>query len=326
MQNPLVIAIVLNWNGIYIKYNEKSILETTLKTLSKVDYNNLKVIVVDASSEDSSIKFIKTNFKNFDILSLPNKGWAYANNRAMEYAIKKYPSLSYILLLNDDLKFNERKWLKKLVTAGEKHEDAGIIGCKLKYVNGRVCEAGTYTEKFYALINVHNKHKKNGYVGAVIGAVFLVKREVLEHAGLFDEIYLPFFKEETDFCERARSNGYYTYYICNTNITHLEGYSTTKVKIKRKWPKEYMEYIGIRNDWIFVLRWYKHLFLFNLVYDSIQAFIGIDPNFRFRSLKEVRSRLKFMWIGLIDAIKLYKKHKIPILHQNLQKSKDKAIK
>jgi GT2 family glycosyltransferase len=158
---------------------------------------------------------------------------------------------------------------------------------------------------------MHNKNKASGYVKAVIGAVFLIKKEVIEKIGLFDEVYLPFFKEETDFCERAILYGYKTYYVNNTNITHLEGYSTTKAKIKRKWSKEYISYISIRNDWIFLLRWYKYLILPNLLYDFVQAFIYIDPKFGFRTFKEIRSRLKFTLLGLINALKEYKKTKIP---------------
>ena len=310
-KQPLVIIVVLNWNGMIIKYNNAPILETTLKTLNKVNYKNFRVVVVDADSVDNSIEFIKTNFSDFDILKVSNKGWAYANNQAIKYSIKKYPSLSYILLLNDDLKFNERNWLRKLVNVGNEFKNVGIIGCKLKYPNGRMCEAGSYTEKFYTLVNMHNKNKASGYAKAVIGAVFLIKKEVIEKIGLFDEVYLPFFKEETDFCERAILYGYKTYYVNNTNITHLEGYSTTKAKIKRKWSKEYISYISIRNDWIFLLRWYKYLILPNLLYDFVQAFIYIDPKFGFRTFKEIRSRLKFTLLGLINALKEYKKTKIP---------------
>lgn len=310
MKRPFIVAIVLNWNGMAIRYNDKSILEITLKTLSKVDYRNLKVILVDADSEDSSIEFVRSHFKKIDILKVQNKGWAYANNRAIKYAFKKYNNLDYILLLNDDLIFNEGNWLDRIVGAGDKSVGAGIIGCKLRYPNGGICEAGSYTAKFNTLVNVHKKIKKSGYVESVVGAVFLIKRKVLEEIGLFDEVYLPFFSEEMDFCKRALNYGYKTYYVNDTNITHLERYSIIKSDMKRKWKKEEIMYLTIRNDWIFLLRWYKYLLLPNLVYDTVQAFIGVDPQFYIRPAMEISLRLKFTITGLAEAAKLYKKPKI----------------
>ena len=316
MNEPQIVAIVLNWNGIAIKYRDEPILKVTLTTLKKVNYKNLKVIVTDAESEDGSQEFVKSNFKDFDLLEVKNEGFGYANNRAIEYAFKKYKNLDYILLLNDDLIFNETGWLKKLVKAGEKLSDVGIVGCKLKYPDGRVCEAGSYSEKFYTLVNIKNKNKKAGYVKAVIGAVFLIKREVMQKIGLIDEIYLPFFKEETDFCERALTNGYKTYYVSNTNITHLESYSTMKYKIKKKWTNEQMIYFSLRNDWIFLFRWYKRFLLVNALYNTVQAFIRIEPEFGIRSFNEILMRLKFNIFGFSDAFNMYQKSKVPKLAKN----------
>ena len=107
MNEPQVVAIVLNWNGIAIKYKDEPILKVTLTTLKKVNYKNLKVIITDTESEDGSQEFVKSNFKDFDLLEVKNEGFGYANNRAIEYAFKKYKNLDYILLLNDDLIFNE---------------------------------------------------------------------------------------------------------------------------------------------------------------------------------------------------------------------------
>ena len=51
-KNPLVTAIVLNWNGMSIKYEGKPILELCLSTLTKTNYDNLKVVMIDPNSSD----------------------------------------------------------------------------------------------------------------------------------------------------------------------------------------------------------------------------------------------------------------------------------
>ena len=287
-------------------------MKLTIESFKKTT-NNIKLIVIDAESQDGSVEYLHKN--NIDVLKVKNNGWAYANNKAIKYAFKKYPNLDYILLLNDDLIFNENGWLKKLVNVGEKLRDVGIIGCKLKYPDGRVCNGKSYSEKFYALINIKNKNTKKGYVEAVIGAVFLIKREVIRKIGLIDEVYLPFFYEETDFCERAVRKGYKTYYVSNTNITHLERY-TMKYNIKKKWTNEQITYFSLRNDWIFLFRYRKRFLLLNLIYNTVQAFIRIEPEFNIRPFREIVIRLKFNILGFIEALSMYKRFSIPIIIKN----------
>ena len=45
---PQVTVVVLNWNGLTITYKNKPILESTLETLNKSIYGNLKIILTDA--------------------------------------------------------------------------------------------------------------------------------------------------------------------------------------------------------------------------------------------------------------------------------------
>lgn len=305
---PFVVCIVLNWNGLSILYNNESILKLTLTTLSKTKYKNFKVIVADATSKDDSKKFIRDNFKTYKILNVENKGFAYANNEAIKYAYRIYPKLDFILLLNNDLIFNDVYWLEKFIKVA-KDKRIGIVGSILKYPNGKFYKPHSYIQKF---LPFNPNQQVKGFVESVLGATFLIKRNVLENIGGIDEIYLPFFNEETDFCARAAKNNYRTYCINNTDIVHLESYSTFKAKkIKRKWSKNKMLYFRIRNDWIYLLRWHKYLFPINLIYDVLQAFISIDQKVKFRKFSEIKKRLKFTIKGIKEAIKLYKKDKVP---------------
>ena len=315
MNQPLVVIIVLNWNGIAIEYNYRAILKTTLETLNKTNYSNYKVIVVDADSKDDSIKFIKSNFKDFSILNVANLGWAYANNRGIEYALEKYPDLDYVILLNDDLIFNESEWLYKLVLAAEKNKYIGVVGSKLLFPNGEIQHGHAYLSFFGTFENIKNKLKssKSDYVRYVIGAVFLIKREVFEQIGLFDEIYLPFFVEETDFCERVFRNNYKVFYVGNTNITHLEGYSVLKTNLNKKiqkLTKRDMLYSSIRNNYIFLLRYYPYKLPINFIYSLFRVFFTYNPKFKLRSKSEIRENAFIPWIAIFNAFKLYRIKKI----------------
>ena len=307
---PQVTVIVLNWNGLTITYKDKPILESTLETLNKSIYGNLNVILTDADSQDNSINYVKKNFKHIDVLSVKNNGVSYAFNMSIKYVFSKYPKSKYLLFLNNDLKFVDPDWITKLVKIGEKDPSVGIIGCRLLDSNGVPSGSGSYIARFYSL---SSKNKKSGYADSVNGAVFLVKSNMIKKIGLFDEIYLPFFAEEWDYCLRAKSNGYNSYYVNSVNIMHLEGYSIMKTDIKKKWSKHQLEYYSIRNNWIFILRWYPYLLPLNLFYNLVQSLIKKDNGLHFRKLNDVIFRLGSNITGFKDALSLYKQSKIPKL-------------
>ena len=313
---PQVTVVVLNWNGLTITYKNKPILESTLETLNKSIYGNLKIILTDADSQDNSINYVKKNFKHIDVLSVKNNGVSYAFNMSIKYAFSKYPKSKYLLFLNNDLKFIDSDWINKLVKIGENDSSVGIIGCKLLDSYGVSNGIGSYMERFYSL---SSKNKKSGYVDSVNGAVFLIKSSMIKKIGLFDEIYLPFFAEEWDYCLRAKSNGYKSYYANSVSIMHLEGYTLMKTDIKKKWSKHQLEYYSIRNNWIFILRWYPYLLPLNLFYNFVQSLIKNDNGLHLRKPDEVFFRLHSNVTGFKEALSLYKKSKIPALSKKIPK-------
>jgi GT2 family glycosyltransferase len=61
--NSSVYIIVLNWNGSDMTLD-------CLKSLSKVQYGNFKILVVDNGSSDDSVNVIKIEYPNVEILQL----------------------------------------------------------------------------------------------------------------------------------------------------------------------------------------------------------------------------------------------------------------
>ncbi|HET8706653.1 MAG TPA: hypothetical protein VFM46_10160, partial [Pseudomonadales bacterium] len=54
---------------------------------------------------------------------------------------------------------------------------------------------------------------------------FMMRRQMLEQIGLFDENFFLYF-EETDLCKRAKQAGWSTYYIPSSRVTHIGSVST----------------------------------------------------------------------------------------------------
>lgn len=323
-QLPLVVAIVLNFNGRSITYKGTPILDRCLGTLVETDYGNLELILADASSSDDSVEFVRRNFARAEVVLVRNIGCAYANNKAIEYAFKRFPSLRYILLLNNDLIFMDGTWLKRMVAMAESSRAIGIVGCELHYPDGSIQHAGGYIDRFGRLKT--QSEALSGKADFVTGAVFLVKREVMESVGLFDEIYCPFYWEETDFCARARTKGFLTFFVAGTNITHLEKYSTGAANLKGGWNFNTIDLAGHRNKYIFLARWHKfsvfpHVFVEALILiDSLitkKAFMNRPVHgmsAKTIALTEVKA--------LVLALGLYKQHIVPRLEPSSEAGKN----
>ena len=92
--NPLVYIIILNWNG-------KDLTLDCLKSLSKIQYDNFKILVIDNGSTDDSVKIVKQKSPNVEILQIDkNIGYAAGNNAGFNYIKNKNPD--YLIFLNND--------------------------------------------------------------------------------------------------------------------------------------------------------------------------------------------------------------------------------
>jgi len=75
-------------------------------------------------------------------------------------------------------------------------------------------------------------HETSRHVDEVIGAAFLVKRQLFDQLNGFDERYFVYF-EELDFSLRARASGWSTYYLSEAIAYHRGGGSSDQVKPMR---------------------------------------------------------------------------------------------
>ena len=81
----------------------------------------------------------------------------------------------------------------------------------------------------------------------VAGASMVIRRDVLDEIGLFDEQFFLYF-EETDLCLRAAKAGHPTYYVPESRVTHIGSASTGLKDLSKRLPTYWFEsrrhYIG----------------------------------------------------------------------------------
>jgi hypothetical protein len=75
-------------------------------------------------------------------------------------------------------------------------------------------------------------HAESCRVDQVMGAFFLIRRDLFESLGGFDERFFVYF-EEVDLSFRAHEAGATSYYLANCQAFHKGGGSSEQVKAKR---------------------------------------------------------------------------------------------
>ena len=185
-----------------------------------------EVIVVDDASSDDT-KSMLHQAQNVQVWSNPrNLGFVHSCNKGTELA-----GGQLLVFLNNDTKVH-KGWLAALVETLEQDDSIGLVGPKLIYPNGRLQEAGAIVWNDGSGWNYgrHDDPEKPEYnyrreVDYCSGACFLVRRDLFEKAGGFDQRYAPAYYEDTDLAFAIRQMGFRVVYQPKAVITHFEGVS-----------------------------------------------------------------------------------------------------
>lgn len=199
----LVSVIILNYNG-------KQYLRNCLESVSHQTFKDLEIILVDNGSEDGSVNYVAINFPECKIVkNTKNLGFAEGNNIAIKHA-----KGDYIVLLNNDTEVKQ-DWLEELVRAAQSDSSVGICGSKLLSMDAKnvIQEVGGLCDLFGFTVNRGVGEIDNGQYNNVAetfyvsGASLLIKRELIEKIGLFDQEFFVN-AEDVDLCWRAHLAGY----------------------------------------------------------------------------------------------------------------------
>lgn len=236
-----VAIVAVNYNG---KKDTFELLES-LKILNTPDVLS-KVIFVDNGSTDGSVSGIKAQYPEVDILQNgENKGFAGGYNRGIDYAL--IWGADYILIINNDCLIKDTNLLEGLIKTFKTNDKIGLISPKIYFAPGFEFHKNRYqdTERgkviwyaggYFDWDNIHAVHRgldeadhgqydKIEEVDFISGACMLIKREVIEKVGLFDEKYFLYF-EDCDFQKRVSDAGFKRYYNGRVAIYHKVSRST----------------------------------------------------------------------------------------------------
>jgi len=233
---------IVNWNTVHLT---SQLIESIYNTVGNL---SVEVFVVDNASVDGSVEYIENNYPEVIVIKNPkNVGYGKAHNQALRISRGRYK-----LILNSDVILLENA-LKNMVDFLDKNSDAGAIGpiCldkrgNIGYSYGNFPRPGLWilerllgslAPKFIKgppleakpEINMSEKME----VDFIKGACLLIKKEVCEEIGLFDEDFFAYF-EETDWCFRMKKGGIKRYLISDAKVIHITDASFGNVPDKAK--------------------------------------------------------------------------------------------
>ncbi|NOT50396.1 MAG: glycosyltransferase [Chitinophagaceae bacterium] len=229
---------------VIVNYNVKHFLEQCLYSVQKaIKGMEAEVIVVDNNSSDNSIEYLVPLFPSVKfIVNKENLGFAKGCNRGLAEAKGKF-----ILFLNPDTLVPE-DCFQQCTCFFASHPDTGAVGIKMLDGRGRFLKESkrafpspaTSLYKLFGLSKLfprsktfakyhlgHLNEKEDHEVDVLAGAFMMIKKEVLDKTGGFDEVFFMY-GEDIDLSYRIQKAGYKNYYFSGSSVIHFKGESTRK--------------------------------------------------------------------------------------------------
>lgn len=239
MDHPVLSIIIVSWNVSELVSKNLLALEKSSHELS------FETWVVDNASADGTAAMVQKDFPNVHLIAnSDNRGFAKANNQALRKV-----RTPYILILNPDTEVRPGA-LREMVKLLETHPDIGIVCPRIENPDGTLQPSLRRFPNPWTLSLVLLKLTKiapwlpgfSRYLGRDIdyavsqdaeqcmGAAFMVRKDVLDAVGLFDEDYW-IWMEEVDLMKRMHDAGKRIVYTPNARVLHYLGKSFSQVKL-----------------------------------------------------------------------------------------------
>ncbi|MBI5655236.1 glycosyltransferase [Candidatus Uhrbacteria bacterium] len=232
---------------VIVSWNVSDLLEKNLLSLPKAcEGLDWECVVVDNASSDDSVAIAESIGARHAVplrvtRNTQNLGFAKACNIGAQGADARY-----VLFLNPDTECPAGS-LTKLVKLADERPRAGILGPKLVYPDGRVQASvrrfpGVWDQAALVLKLAHFMPwlpvlkrysgadvdlEKEQSVDQVMGACFLVRKELIDQKLGYDERYF-IWMEEVDFCKTAKVEGWDVVYLPQVTVVHHLGQSFAK--------------------------------------------------------------------------------------------------
>ncbi len=233
-----VSVIIVNWNTRDMVLR----LLASLSTPNQESGHKVELIVVDNNSSDGSVEAILREFPDVKVIAQDeNLGFPGGVNPGVRVATQPL-----VLLLNSDA-WTSRASIEEAARYMDALPQVGILGPRIVGPEGRpqlsawrdpslawmaletvgLSKLKAFNFEFYR----ERSFTEPEEVDCVSGCVMMIRRDLMNELGGFDEDYFMYF-EETDFCVRARRRGTQVHHAPIGEFVHEAGGTSKSVRLR----------------------------------------------------------------------------------------------
>lgn len=246
--DPSVAIILVNWNGY-------DFTQACLHSLSKIDFPDFKIILVDNASQNQEGKSLKKSFPEMELIeNAENLGFSGGNNVGIRYALEQ--GFSHIMLLNNDTEV-EPDFLGEMMRKSHQNPSLGVVQPMILFLNDpkKIWSAGG---KWIPAIGeaitlgdrdpVADYRSKKSALDWATGCCMLISREAILKTGLLNEQYFAYF-EDVEWSMRFRKAGFGIVLAEKAVIYHEAGASSKKTHSEGTLSPQVF-YFNVRNQFL----------------------------------------------------------------------------
>ena len=274
-----VSIVIPHWNNV-------DVLSECLESISNTNFENFETIVVDNASTDNSVASVRSNYPNVKLIENDkNYGYAGGCNIGAEAA-----SGDFLIFLNNDT-VQEKDWISNLIKTINSDDKIAAVQPKiLNYYDRNVfdyaggsgghmdiyCFPFARGRIFSFQENDEGQYNNKEKCFWSSGTCFMVRRELFQKAGGFDESFFAHM-EEIDLCWRLYAMGFEVWVEPDSVVYHKNA-----LTLPMHSHKKY--YLNHRNSLLMLLGNYsiKNVFLVGiprLIHEKIAclySFLKLD--------------------------------------------------
>lgn len=261
-----------------------------IKSLRLQTIKPTEIIVIDNASKENIAYSISKRFRNLKIKRLTkNKGVTGGRNAGIKLVDK---SSKYVLIFDHDMTA-DKDMLENLLQTIKLSKEIGIVTPKILYTDNPkfIWAAGTGMNLLTGQVIFRGGKDRGQYEKTeevqVAPAVMLIKSELLKKIKRFDDIYFATY-EDTDFCFRARTAGYKTFYepqaVAYHKIPLDEDDSNKRLLDRTFWVA--------RNRIIFMKKFGKSFTVFLLIFTPFYFLYYLFLSLKYKKIKPIFEYVK----------------------------------
>lgn len=216
--------------------------EKTLRLLNSIkentSYSNYKITVIDNGSTDQTVNELKNHPETNPIFK-ENLSFAVCNNFVLDGS-----KADYVCVITSEVEVS-KDWLLNLVKKMEIDEDIGIISPVKKndenlIIGGKLRDDAT-------CINLFERVRNREVIEWFHSCCFLIRKDVINKIGLFDERFQVRYYEDIDFCIRVKEAGFKL--VCPQDIV-ISFYDDELPELKYNQEENRVLFVEKNKDWL----------------------------------------------------------------------------